>query len=174
MAEQAQTAPAPVVAPVPVAPAGGKPFPMMLVVIVGAVVLCLIGAVVAYFVLISGADKKFDDAKDEVADIYEDYFDEAADETDEDASYQLFIDATTDAQSKMSLVMCFGIKDKSDKDDCDDLKTALSDAKTAAVAAKRIYDANQEDEQEDELADLEEDFTDALYDIVSICDISMF
>ena len=169
MAEEAKAAPA-----MPAAPAGGKKFPIMLVVLIGAVVVCLIGAVVAYFVLVSGADEKFTDAKKEVADLYEDYFDEAIDIEDEDESYELFIDTTTDAQKEMNMVMCFGIKDKSDKDDCNDLKTALSDAKKSATAAKKIIDDNQEDEKEDELEDLEDDFSDALLDIVTICDISMF
>lgn len=158
----------------PVAPAGGKKFPILLVVIVGAAVICLVGAVVGYFVLAKGAEKKFEDAKASVGDIYKGYFEEAVDIADEEEGFELFIEATTDAQKEMSTVLCFAIKEKSDKEDCEDLKTALADAKKTASAAKKILDDGDEEEKEDELDELQGEFMDSILDIMKICDINWY
>lgn len=177
MAEATPT-PAPAAQPAPVAPAVSKKFPIVLVVVIGFVVLCLGGLAIAYFVLFSGMDKKYEDAKDSISDIYgqlvEDLTDETLDYTDKQELIDYSATMFTDINKETSMIFCFALKDKDTREECDELKTATADAKKAAVDQKRIYDAGTEDDNEDELEDLDTTLTDASETIVEICDISVF
>lgn len=165
----AQTAPA-----TPASPSGGKKFPVFLTVLIGIGVLCVLGAVGAYFLVFSGMGKKFETAKENIAEVYDEYSDEALDTSDEEESMDLYISMVSDMQKETTLVMCFAIKDKDDKQDCEDLKEALADAKEIAKKLKAIYVAEEEDEKSEELMELISDFTSANMKIFSICGLSWY